>query len=159
MGVSGSGKTAVGERLAEILAVPFYDADNYHNDKSIRKMKENIPLNDMDRKPWLSVLSLKIKEWNLYGDVILACSALKKSYRHKLSSNSRVVFIFLDGEYNLIRQRLLERKDHFFQESMLESQFSSLEKPENCIRVSINQSIDNICLSIINNIKRSTDAE
>ena len=100
LGVSGSGKTTIGKKLSEILAIPFYDADDYHNNKNIEKMIKGLPLNDTDRKLWLKLLSLKIEEWNLHGDAILACSALKKKYRRKLSSNGKVFFIFLDGEYN-----------------------------------------------------------
>jgi carbohydrate kinase (thermoresistant glucokinase family) len=152
MGVSGSGKTTIGKKLSEILSMPFYDADDYHNSKNIEKMKKGFSLNDSDRKPWLDLLSLKIKKWNSDGDAILACSGLKKKYRRKLSSNREIIFIFLDGEYDLIYQRLIKRKSHFFTELMLKEQFSSLEKPENCINIPINQSIQNICLSIINNI-------
>ncbi len=155
LGVSGSGKTTIGKKLSEILAIPFYDADDYHNNKNIEKMIKGLPLNDTDRKLWLKLLSLKIEEWNLHGDAILACSALKKKYRRKLSSNGKVFFIFLDGEYNLIYQRLLKRKNHFFKKSILKDQFLSLEKPENCINIPIDQSVNSICLSIINNIRKS----
>ncbi len=159
MGVSGSGKTTIGKGLSKILEMPFYDADDYHNDKSIEKMKKEFPLNDVDRASWLNLLSLRIRKWNLHGDSILACSALKKKYRHKLSNNNKVTFIFLDGKYDLIYQRLLERKNHFFTESMLKSQFSTIELPVNCIRIPIDQSINDIYLSIVFNIKKATDAK
>ena len=156
MGVSGCGKTTIGRRLAQLLQFPFYDADDYHNDKNIKKMKKGLPLNDADRSSWLSFLSSSLEEWSLHGNAILACSALKKKYRKKLSHNNKVTFIFLDGKYDLIYQRLVDRNDHFFAESMLQSQFSSLEVPENCIRISVDQSISNICLSIVDSIKKVT---
>ena len=156
MGVSGCGKTTIGRKLSQILEVPFYDADDYHNDKNIDKMKKGFPLNDADRSSWLSLLSSSIGRWNLHGNAILVCSALKKKYRKQLSNNNKVTFIFLDGNYDLIYQRLVDRKDHFFTESMLKSQFSTLEVPENCIRISVDQSISNICLSIVDSIKKVT---
>ena len=122
-------------------------------------MKKDIALNDVDRSPWLRLLSLKIKEWSLHGDTILACSSLKKSYRYELGINGDIVFIFLDGSFDLIHQRLLKRKGHFFQEIMLESQFLSLERPENCIYVPIDQSIESVCSYIIDSIKELRGAK
>ena len=98
MGVSGSGKTTVGTSLSKTFSVPFYDADDYHNHKNIEKMRKGLSLNDSDRKPWLNLLALKIKEWNSKGDAVLACSALKKDYRLILSQDNEVTFIFLDGD-------------------------------------------------------------
>lgn len=154
MGVSGSGKTTIGLELSNVLEIPFYDADDYHNEHNIRKMKKGNALNDTDRESWLNLLSLKIKKWNLYGDAILACSALKESYRHKLSNDNQTLFIFLNGDYDLIYQRLFERKGHFFLESMLKGQFSELEKPVDCISISIDQPISDICLLIVGHLKR-----
>lgn len=155
MGVSGSGKSSVGSHLAKILSIPFYDADDFHNDYNIRKMKNGEPLNDIDRKPWLELLSLKIKDWNLNGDSILACSALKESYRKILSNNNEITYIFLDGSYELIYDRLSSRKSHFFSKKMLKNQFLDLEKPKECMVILINQTIEEICLMIINNLKKS----
>ena len=148
MGVSGSGKTSVGAILSTTLSVPFYDADDYHNKMNIQKMKNGLSLNDLDRQPWLNLLALKIKEWNSKGDAILACSSLKNDYRLTLSYNNKVTFIFLDGDYDLIYSRLSKRKNHFFTKEMLEKQFSILEMPTNCIKIPINQSIENINLMI-----------
>lgn len=155
MGVSGSGKTTIGVRLSKILDVPFYDADNYHNDECVQKMKEGRSLDDADRASWLTLLAVNIKIWDLQGNAILACSALKACYRNKLTDDNNVSFIFLDGSYNLIRNRLLDRKNHYFPASLLKSQFRILEPPINCIRVSIDKSIRDICLSIIENINKS----
>jgi carbohydrate kinase (thermoresistant glucokinase family) len=159
MGVSGSGKTTIGKKLSEILTVPFYDADDYHNNKNIEKMRKGLSLNDADRKPWLNLLAFKIKSWNLHGDSILACSALKKNYRGILSQDNEVVFIFLDGEYDLIAERLLKRKNHFFTKAMLERQFSILERPIDSIKIPIDQPIENICLMISDNLKNIINAK
>ena len=111
MGVSGSGKTSVGKVLAKSFSISFYDADDYHNKKNIEKMKKGISLNDIDRKPWLDSLALKIKEWNILGDSVLACSALKEDYRLILSKNNEITYIFLEGDYELIYKRLSQRKN------------------------------------------------
>jgi len=159
MGVSGSGKTTVGMALSNIISVPFYDADSYHSEENIRKMRAGFPLTDEDRKNWLFTLSLKMKEWGLQGDAILACSALKKHYRRELSRHVQTVFIFLDGEYDLIYQRLASRSAHFFRESMLKSQFSDLDRPEDCISVSIDQPVALVCSNIIEKIEKVMSAK
>jgi carbohydrate kinase (thermoresistant glucokinase family) len=149
MGVAGSGKTSVGSSLSKLLSIPFYDADDFHSSLNLLKMAEGLPLNDFDRKPWLNLLSSKIGEWSNYGDAILACSALKSSYREKLSKNNEVKFIFLDGDFELISKRLSHRRGHFFNKQLLKQQFSSLEKPKECIKISIDQSVESICSKII----------
>ena len=149
MGVAGSGKTTVGSSLSKLLSIPFYDADDFHSSSNLLKMEEGLPLNASDRFPWLNLLSSKINEWNNDGDAILACSALRSVYREKLTKNNEVKFIFLDGDFELISKRLSNRKGHFFNKQLLKEQFSTLEKPQNCIRISINQSIENICFEII----------
>ena len=154
MGVAGSGKSSIGLNLSKKLLVPFYDADNYHNIQNIEKMKKGLALNDSDRKSWLNLLALNMQEWNSEGDAFLACSALKKKYRLKLSKHNEVTFIFLNGNYDLIKKRLSQRKNHFFSKEMLQNQFETLEKPKNCIEISIDQSIENICLSIISKLKK-----
>ncbi|ALE02286.1 gluconokinase [Candidatus Pseudothioglobus singularis] len=149
MGVSGSGKSSVGVNLAKTRSIPFYDADDFHNYLNIEKMKQGQSLNDLDRMPWLNLLSSKIKEWNEKGDSVLACSALKQSYRKLLSIDNEITFIFLDGSYDLIFERLSKRKDHFFSKEMLSNQFLDLEKPKDCIKIPIDQSLKDIC-SMIN---------
>ena len=154
MGVAGSGKSSIGLNLSKKLLIPFYDADDYHNIQNIEKMKKGLALNDSDRKSWLNLLALNMQEWNSEGDAFLACSALKKKYRLKLSKHNEVTFIFLNGNYDLIKKRLSQRKNHFFSKEMLQNQFETLEKPKNCIEISIDQSIENICLSIISKLKK-----
>ena len=117
-------------------------------------MRKGLSLNDSDRKPWLNLLALKIKEWNSKGDAVLACSALKKDYRLILSQDNEVTFIFLDGDYDLIYSRLSKRKKHFFPKKMLEKQFTILERPIDCIKIPINQSVENICFMISRYLKR-----
>lgn len=150
MGVSGCGKTTIGRLLSEKLNIPFFDADNFHTDNNIRKMKAGIPLNDDDRKPWLNILSEKIKEWNEANGAILACSALKQSYRNILQSKSNdIIFIWLDGSYQLIQARMMRRKDHYMPPELLKSQFEALEPPSEAVRVSIDQPPDNILSEIL----------
>lgn len=150
MGVSGCGKTTIGRLLSEKLNIPFFDADNFHTDNNIRKMKAGIPLNDDDRKPWLNILSEKIVEWNEANGAILACSALKQSYRNILQSKSNdIIFIWLDGSYQLIQARMMRRKDHYMPPELLKSQFEALEPPSEAVRVSIDQPPDNILSEIL----------
>ena len=154
MGVSGSGKSSVGVYLAKTRSIPFYDADYYHSDSNIQKMKKGQSLNDSDRIPWLKLLSSNIKDWNSKGDAVLACSALKEKYRLLLSKNNEVTFIFLDGSYDLIYERLSMREKHFFSKKMLKKQFLDLEKPKNCLIIPINQSVEEICLMINRNLRK-----
>lgn len=141
MGVSGSGKTTVGKRLAEKLELPFYDADTFHPQANIEKMSKGIPLNDTDRIPWLRTLQLAISDWEKGG--VLACSALKESYRELLSKNNQIEWIYLQGDFETIQHRMSTR-DHFMPPEMLQSQFSDLEPPSYGIHISITQSLDSI---------------
>ncbi len=155
MGVSGCGKTTVGELLAEKLDLPFYDADDFHPDVNVKKMRSGIPLNDDDRKPWLEELSRQIKHWNKKDGAVLACSALKKKYRDILradSARNEVQFVYLKGSKELILNRLEERSGHYMPPGLLDSQFSALEEPENAIVISINQSPEKITESIIDRL-------
>lgn len=152
MGVSGCGKTTAGRLLADRLNVPFYDADDFHPPENVQKMRSGIPLNDSDRSPWLEKLSGKIEEWNRSGGAVLACSALKKSYRSTLcpSNNKGVRFVFLKGSESLILSRMKARKDHYMPPGLLRSQFEDLEEPdtENTFTVSIEMSPEEIVDSI-----------
>lgn len=116
MGVSGCGKTTIGKMLAQRLEIKFYDADDYHAQDKINKMQNSVPLDDEDRVPWLSALAGKIKLWNIGKGAVLACSALKEKYRQILSRAGRedVVFIYLEGDRDIILDRIKGRKEHFF---------------------------------------------
>lgn len=136
MGVAGSGKTAVGEKLADSLRWVFLDADNFHPPANIEKMKHGIPLNDDDRVPWLHRLHDELKRRLAEGQsVILACSALKESYRRTLRDHvSPLTFVYLDVDAETIRNRL-QHRTHFFPKELMDSQFATLEKPEDALIV------------------------
>jgi carbohydrate kinase (thermoresistant glucokinase family) len=141
MGVSGSGKTTIGKKLSGELGVSFYDADDFHPKENVEKMNSGRPLTDLDRKPWLEILSRKICEWNSEDGAVLACSALKKEYRTLLSpEKNRVHFIYLKGTKDLIHERMNQREGHYMPPSLLDSQFEALEEPENATILSVEHS-------------------
>lgn len=155
MGVSGSGKTTVGQLLATELGCPFYDADDFHPQENIAKMANGIPLDDNDRAPWLARLAELIQlHLDREETVIFACSALKKSYRDQLRVSDQVKFIFLDGDFDLIWQRMHTRENHYMKSEMLRSQYDDLEPPTTgeAMRVSIDQPVDVILTSILQEI-------
>jgi len=130
-GVSGAGKTAIGKLLAQELGWRFYEADDFHPRANIEKMRSGRPLTDEDRWPWLKLLreqiarSLAAKE-----DAVLACSALKRAYRERLRVSDDVKFVFLRGDYALIKNQLRRRRSHFMNPALLRSQFADLEEPK-----------------------------
>ena len=135
MGVSGSGKTTIGQRLAQGLGWRFIEGDEYHPPANVKKMAAGIPLEDADRWPWLDALNRRLREER---DAIVACSALKQSYRERLLvgvADARVVF--LHGSRALIAKRLAERKHRYMPPSLLESQFATLEPPAQAITVDV----------------------
>lgn len=138
MGVSGTGKSTIGTMLSERLGIPFFDGDDYHPEANVRKMSAGQPLNDHDREGWLIRLNELAKEHQNRGAVI-ACSALKQSYRDLLGQgmNEQLAFVFLEGSFELIKSRLENRKGHFMTSALLQSQFDALEPPEDAITVSI----------------------
>ena len=149
MGVTGAGKTTVGNLLAQQLGWEFADADSFHSPANVEKIRRGIPLSDADRAPWLAALRQAIENWVAeHKDVVLACSALKKSYRDELFVDDEVKFIYLKGSYDLIRQRLRERHGHFASEKILASQFADLEEPDDAFMVDINQSPEQIVAAI-----------
>lgn len=153
MGVSGCGKTTIGQLLSKAMKLPFYDADNFHPQSNIEKMTNGLPLNDSDRAPWLTILSNKLKLCHVSKGAILACSALKESYRRQLSKEvSMITWIYLEGSYELIKQRMESRSQHFFRSEMLKSQFDSLEVPNYGIHVDINKNKEYIVEFIISKI-------
>jgi 6-phosphogluconate dehydrogenase len=139
MGVSGSGKTTIGQLLARALEVPFYDADDFHPPANIHKMQAGQPLTDEDRKDWLEGLGGNIRQWERQGGAVLACSALKEKYRITLQSipRTRLRWIFLGGDEALIQQRLKSRTGHFMHPGLLQSQLEALEKPEYGIHLDV----------------------
>ena len=148
MGVSGSGKSTVGKLLANKIQSPFYDADDFHSQKNKDKMREGIALTDADRAPWLKALGSLINEQR--GNAVLACSALKQSYRDQLDVPGRkVVFVYLKGEEKLLEKRLSLRKGHYAGPSLLKSQLQTLEEPDDALTISITNSPDNIVEMIL----------
>jgi len=134
-GVSGSGKTVVGKALANRLGLPFYDADDFHPAGNVTKMTAGTPLNDADREPWLRTLAGKIRDWNAVGGAVLACSALKESYRQILRVGGAVRFVFLIVPKETLAQRLCDRQAHFMPVSLLESQLATLELTGDAVSV------------------------
>ena len=134
MGVSGSGKSTVGALLAERLGVEFLDADEFHPQENVAKMAAGVPLTDADRRPWLERLNAELRKRK---SVVLACSALKESYRRALAQDVECRFVHLRGPIELIRARLDTRRHRYMPASLLESQFAALEPPADAIDVSI----------------------
>ena len=134
MGVTGAGKTTIGRLLAEELAWTFFDADDFHPQSNVEKMRRGEPLTDDDRVAWLESLEGLIRE-NLRAasNIVLACSALKASYRSRLLINAQVRLVYLKATRSLIQQRLAERRGHYMNLSLIESQFAILEEPERAI--------------------------
>lgn len=139
MGVSGAGKTTAGQALAAALGWTFYDADDFHSPANIEKMRTGHALTDADRLPWLERLRALIGGAIANGDhIVLACSALKKSYRAALvapqAHPGAVRFVFLDVPRTVLHDRLATRK-HYFAPSLLDSQLETLERPRDAIIV------------------------
>jgi gluconokinase len=153
MGVSGSGKTVVGEALAARLGVPFLDGDGFHPASNVAKMSSGIPLTDADRWPWLDAIGGGIA--GTPGGVVVACSALRRVYRERLEAaapSRRVVFVLLDGSREILEGRLSHRKGHFMPKSLLDSQLATLERPgadEPAFRVDVTPPVDAVVDAIL----------
>ncbi|PSB03288.1 gluconokinase [Merismopedia glauca] len=139
MGVSGTGKSTIGKLLSQKLGWKFYDADDFHSEANISKMKQGIPLEDSDRLPWLQAIRAKIEAIVARQDNgIFACSALKQSYRELLQGNDpQVAWIYLKGSYQQLWQRMQDRPEHFMKPEMLQSQLDTLEIPQDALTVDI----------------------
>jgi carbohydrate kinase (thermoresistant glucokinase family) len=131
MGVASSGKTSLGERLAERLGWPFRDADSFHPPENVAKMSSGTPLTDEDRKPWLAAIAAWIDGLRTTGgNGIVTCSALKKAYRDVIvGDRPDVTLVYLRGSRELIGQRMAARQHHFMPPALLDSQFATLEEP------------------------------
>lgn len=155
MGVSGSGKSLVGARLAETLGMPFYDADDFHSPANVQKMAGGVPLSDADRQGWLDDLAALIER---EPRLVLACSALKRSYRERLRAAAPgLCFVYLRGDIDLIWSRHARREDHYFNgRDMLESQFEQLEVPgpDEAIAVGIDQTADDVLAECLARLRR-----
>ena len=135
MGDAGARKTTIGEALPQELGWPFIDADDYHPPENVAKMKAGLPLEDADRWPWLERLNQELREKT---NAILACSALKASYRERLAQGiERFTTVYLDGDFALINARMKSRRHRYMPAALLESQFAALEPPAVAIRVDV----------------------
>lgn len=133
-GVAGSGKTTVGKLLAKNLGWQFFEGDDFHPAANVEKMRRGEALTDEDRQPWLEALRDVVQSTLKNGENgILACSALKRDYRARLRVNEQVVFVHLTATPQLIERRLQQRKGHFMNPSLLQSQFATLETPETAL--------------------------
>lgn len=144
MGVSGAGKTAVGESLAERLGWPFVDGDDLHPASNIRKMTAGVPLTDEDRFPWLQKIRDAIVEHVGSGrSAIVACSALKRSYRELLlQGQPDTRLVYLRGTPDVLERRLSERRDHFFDPNLLVSQLETMEEPNDAVVVDVDAELE-----------------
>ena len=139
MGITGVGKSTVGKLLAARCDMAFYDADDHHPAANVEKMRAGIPLQDADRWPWLDRLNALLREAQArHQNVVLACSALKESYRDLLTAGcDDVRYVLLTGAAQLIRERLAARKGHYMNPALLDSQLATLETPATCIALDI----------------------
>jgi gluconokinase len=154
MGVSGCGKSTIAKALSESLEIPFIEADNFHPEANILKMKNGHPLDDNDREPWLQNLAKELFQ-NEKNGVVLACSALKEKYRNILTSliARPLQIISLEGSFDLIKNRMEQRAGHFMPAHLLQSQFDTLEKPKNTWVFNIQNDPKTIHLQILEKIK------
>ncbi len=145
IGVSGCGKTTIAQKLSASIGLPYYDADDFHPQANIEKMSSGKALDDDDRASWLKTLSINLQQWEKEGGAILACSALKEKYRKVLAQDlDDCHWIFLNGSYELILERMNKRKGHYMSGEMLKSQFEALEVPTYGISIDIQKSPEEI---------------
>ena len=147
MGVAGAGKSAIGEPLARALGWRFLDADDYHPPENVAKMKAGVPLQDADRWPWLARLNKVLREEK---NAVLACSALKESYRERLAQGiPDFKVVYLHGSPALIRARLESRQHRYMPATLLDSQLAALEPPARAIAIDVAAPLDECVAAIL----------
>lgn len=151
MGVSGSGKSTIGEALAQQCDGRFLDGDDYHPQSNVDHMAAGQPLTDAMRWPWLDLLGQAVNAARQEATTVFACSALRKSYRdHLHAAIPDLMIVYLDAPQHIIAQRLNERRDHFMPAALLESQFATLEPPQNpTATVSVDRPMDEILKTLV----------
>jgi len=154
MGVAGSGKTTIGQMLADAIPCPFLEGDSLHSEANIEKMSDGIPLTDADRAPWLSAIHARMLDvYNRGHSVVVGCSALKQSYRTVLAEGLPLTWVYLKGSPELIRSRISHRTSHFMKVAMLASQFEALEEPAEALVVDASESPDAIVERILSELR------
>ncbi|MEM0981786.1 MAG: gluconokinase [Cyanobacteria bacterium P01_H01_bin.58] len=157
MGVAGSGKTTVGQRLAATLNWQFIEGDRFHSPANVAKMRRGEPLTDVDRWPWLNAIRTEIEQIQAAGSsVVVACSALKEDYRVVLAGKSAdaIKFVYLKVTPEVLRSRLMQRSGHFMKAQMLASQLATLESPDNALVLEVEAEttlatlVEQICLRL-----------
>jgi carbohydrate kinase (thermoresistant glucokinase family) len=141
--------------LSKALDIPFFDADDFHPASNVEKMSSGIPLDDGDRRPWLEILARRLSEWEKAGGAVLACSALKESYRVLMESScdESIRWIFLLGCEEVLATRLASRKEHFFDPDLLASQLEALEIPDYGWRIDVESPPRDIVNDIIERLR------
>lgn len=159
MGVSGCGKSTIGQLLSQQLKIPFFDGDDFHPKSNVDKMSQGIPLNDDDRYGWLVMLNQLAKKGLQNNSCVIVCSALKESYRDILSTDiqNQVKWIHLVGSFDQILERINKRANHFMPPDLLQSQFNTLEAPENALEVNIGLKPEDIVEKIIEELKMKSE--
>ncbi|MBY5316324.1 AAA family ATPase [Rhizobium leguminosarum] len=158
MGVSGCGKSSVGEKLAEALHLAFVEGDALHPSANVEKMSKGIPLTDEDRMPWLDRIGEDIKASLEKGEgIIVSCSALKRLYRDRLraAAGGNLFFVYLEGSRALLMKRMGERKGHFMPVSLLDSQLATLQVPTGepgVVTVDIDDTVDGIAATALKSL-------
>jgi gluconokinase len=161
MGVSGSGKTTVGEAIAKLRGVDFIDGDDLHSVEARAKMTAGIPLTDEDRAPWLDRIGHALADVAVYPEgVVVACSALRRAYRDRLRGivGPSLRFLFLKGDKALMRSRVAERKGHYMPASLIDSQFAALESPEaesDVVTLAADADLSRVLSGTIENLSRA----
>lgn len=154
MGTTGAGKTTVGKLLAQQLGWTFLDADDFHPPANIEKMKHGIPLTDVDRAPWLAAIhEASTRQGGMGMNCVLACSALKESYRETIGAGLTMRTVYLKGAYEEMRAHILARHGHFAGEAILAGQFADLEEPRDAIVVSVQRTPEEIAREVRRELK------
>ncbi len=154
MGTTGAGKTTVGKLLADCVGWTFLDADDFHPPANVEKMKHGIPLTDADRLPWLANIHTELVRLSLTKqNAVLACSALKQSYRDQLSAGLDFRIVYLRGSYDEMRRHIEARHGHFAGEAILEGQFADLEEPKDALVLDVSHTPDDLAVEAISHLQ------